>query len=353
MPQLHLLVPGDIETKTGGYGYDREIVAGLKARGWSVQIHSLPGLYPAPSDVDRESASRVLGALPAGALVLVDGLAFGALPAEAARHRSRLRLVALVHHPLGHETGIDALTSLRLFASERQALASARGAIVTSSRTVSAVESLGVSRDRIDVVEPGTHPAPVARGSHGGVLEMLCVASLVPRKGHDTLFNGLEHLLALGVADWHLTCVGRTERGSEYGAELIRRIGDPLLAGRVTAVGELAGAALHAAYDRADLFVLPTHYEGYGMAVAEALARGIPVVSTPTGAIAELVGKSAGVLIPPGDPFALASALQALLLDYGRLAALREGALRTRSRFQTWETACARMEQALARLGGE
>ena len=353
MQQLHLLVPGDIDTKTGGYGYDREIVAGLKARGWRVQVHSLPGSYPTPSDVDREAASRVFNTLPDAALVLVDGLAFGALPAQAARHRSRLRLVALVHHPLGHETGIDALTSLRLLASERQALAHARGAIVTSPRTVGAVESLGVPRERVDVVEPGTHPAPVARGSDGSILEMLCVASLVPRKGHDTLFSALEHLIALGVADWHLTCVGRVERGSEYGAELMRRIGDPLLAGRIAAVGEQAGAALNAAYDSADLFVLPTHYEGYGMAVAEALVRGIPVVSTPTGAIAELVGESAGVVVQPGDPVALASVLQTLLLDRSRLAALRDGALRSRSTLQTWDTACARMEQALARLGAE
>jgi len=344
---LYFLIPGDLDTRTGGYGYDRAIISGLRARGWNVHVLSVPGSYPSPSDTDRALADQVLAALPDESLVLADGLAYGALPLEAARQRARLRLVALVHHPLGLETGIDALTSLRLLGSERQALTSALGVVVTSARTVSAVETLGVPRDRIEIVEPGTHASAVARGGGGGPLQMLCVASIVPRKGQDVLLDALERLAAY---EWHLTCAGRMERDSPYAAAIVRRIGAAPLAGRVTLAGELAGDALDAAYDSADLFVLPTHYEGYGMAVAEAVARAIPIVSTPTGAIPELVGTDAGVLVPAGDVTVLAAALQTLMTDRSRLDALRQGALHARTSVGTWDRASARMEEALTRF---
>ena len=174
---LHFLVPGDLDTRTGGYGYDRAIISGLRARGWTVHVLSVPGSYPSPSDADRAMAARVLAAVPDEALVLVDGLAFGALPLEAERQRARLRLVALVHHPLGLETGIDALTSLRLLGSERQALTSAVGVIVTSAPTVSAVETLGVPR----IVSRSSSRAPVWVPLPEEEEEARCKCSASPR----------------------------------------------------------------------------------------------------------------------------------------------------------------------------
>ena len=176
---------------------------------------------------------------------------------------------------------------------------------------------------------------------------MLCVASMVPRKGQDVLLNALERLVAF---EWHLTCVGRIEHDSTYAAAIVRRSSEAPLGGRVTLAGELAGEALDAAYDRADLFVLPTHYEGYGMAVAEAVSRAIPVVSTPTGAIAELVGTDAGILVAAGNVTALAAALQTLMTERSRLEALRQGALHARTSLGTWDAASARMEEALTRF---
>jgi glycosyltransferase involved in cell wall biosynthesis len=344
---LHFLVPGDLETKTGGYGYDRAIIAGLRARSWAVHAVSVPGDYPLPSRGDRRAAARVLASVPDNAVVLADGLAFGALPEEVARERQRLRFVVLVHHPLGLETGLDAIVSAELLESERLALHSSRGVVVTSSRTVSAVEALGVDIDRIAIVEPGTAPKPVAAGSAGGRLKLLCVASLIPRKGHDTLLDALTTIVQLS---WELTCVGRFERDSDYAANILRRCSEPPLEGRVTLAGELAGATLDAAYDSADLFVLPTRYEGYGMAVAEALAWGIPVVSTATGAIAELVGNGAGVLVPPDDAATLAATLERILTRRVLRARLRDGAIRARASLPSWGAASALMEEALLRF---
>lgn len=344
---LFFVVPGDIDTRTGGYGYDREMVAGLRARGWQVSLVSLTGSYPSPSVADRQQATTALAALPDNALVLVDGLAFGALADEARHERERLRFVALVHHPLGLETGLSEEDARRLLVSEEAALECAVGVVVTSPRTVAAVEALRVPVTRISVVEPGTDPAQSATGSGDGPLHLLCVASIVPRKGHDTLLDALGQLTHL---EWALTCVGSLERDSSYATSIAERCAAAPFVNRVTLAGELAGAALAAAYDRADIFVLPTHYEGYGMVVAEALAHAIPVVSTRTGAIESLVGENAGVLVPPGDPSALAQALESLMTDRTRLEALRRGALSRRGTLPTWATAAELMEQALRRF---
>ena len=344
---LYFVVPGDIETRTGGYGYDRQIISGLQARGWLVHLISLSGSYPFPSIDERVDASRALAVIPDHAYAMVDGLAFGALPVVAMRERERLRLIALVHHPLGLETGVSDAEATRLLTWEREALTAAVGVVVTSHRTVSAVEALGVLSHRIAVVEPGTEPAPLAVGTGQGPLHMVCVASLVPRKGHDTLFDALTQLVDL---DWHLTCVGSLERDTEYAAQLVARCGMPPLAGRVALAGELAGVALDTAYSHADLFVLPTHYEGYGMVVAEALARAIPIVSTRTGAIAELVGDDAGALVPPANSQALAAVLRTLITDREQLERLRQGAALRRVSLPTWQSAAAAMEEALTRL---
>ncbi len=343
---LHVVVPGDLDTKTGGYGYDRRIINGLQARGWNVVVTSLPGEYPTPSAADRAVATSELAAIPDRSLVLVDGLALGALPLEAVRERERLQLVALVHHPLGLETGLDADASRLLLESERRALESVRRVVVTSPRTTAAVESLGVPRARVSVVEPGTDAAPEAGGSGEGARHLLCVASLTPRKGHDILFDALEGMLDL---DWRLTCVGSAARDSAHASHLAVRASTLPLHERVTLTGELAGPLLAAAYDAADLFVLPTHYEGYGMVVAEALARALPVVSTATGAVPELVGDDAGVLVPPGDTVALRTVLRSLMTDPRRFARMRAGARAARATLPSWDEACARMETALMR----
>jgi glycosyltransferase involved in cell wall biosynthesis len=344
MRELAFIVPGRLATLTGGYGYDRRIVEELSARGWRVTVHELPDGFPHPSADARADAARVLRRLADGALVLIDGLAGGALPSETEAEASRLRLVALVHHPLAHETGLDESTAAALEASERHTLACMRGVIVTSPRTAAALERWGVPPERTWVVEPGTDPADVARGSGSTDLHMLCVATLTPRKGHDLLFRALARVPSRA---WRLTCIGSLNRDAAMTAALRQVLETAGIADCVTLAGELQGDALDAAYDFADLFVLATHYEGYGMVVAEALARGLPVVATRTGAIEELVGRDAGTVVPPGDEAALASALTRLVCDPGERARLTAGARIRRTQLPTWRDASARMAAAL------
>jgi len=349
--ELSVVVPGDLETRTGGYAYDRRIIAGLRAAGWRVSVHSLDTSFPFPTSAARAQAASTLEAMPDGRLVLADGLALGALPDEIAPHAARLAVVALVHHPLALETGLAPDRAAALEASERRALASARAVVVTSRATATSLARYGVPPDRVSIVEPGTDPAPLARSTfdadrpRADDLTLLCVATLTPRKGHELLLDAL----ASAPRRWRLRCAGSTDRDEETAARVADRVRAHGVGDRVELLGDLDAAQLAVEYDRADLFVLATFHEGYGMAVAEALARGLPVIATATGAIADLVGRDAGIVVPPGDAAALASALDAALGDPSLRARFAAGARRVRARLPTWEDAALGMAGALER----
>jgi glycosyltransferase involved in cell wall biosynthesis len=344
MSRLTVLIPGDLDTPTGGYVYDRRIVAGLEQLGWTVEIGQLDATFPFPTDVAKARAAEVLAALPDGALALVDGLAYGAMPDEAAHEASRLRLVALVHHPLAAETGLPATTAARLVDTERRALAFARLVVVTSTATAASLSAYGVPPERIRVVEPGTDAAPLTTGTDGTTPALLCVASLTPRKGHETLFRALATLSNLS---WHLTSVGSIWRDPAFVHRLRNTLRSCEIEDRVTLVGDVGADKVGDYYDKADLFVLPTRYEGYGMAVAEAVARGLPVISTPVGGIPEILGDTAGLLVPPGRVGVLADALALVLTDTSVRQRLAEGARQMRTRLPTWEAQATRMAEVL------
>src|SRR5262249_1508790 len=179
--------------------------------------------------------------------------------------------------------------------------------VVPSRRTAATRTRYNVDASRLTVIEPGTDPAAVARGLPGSsAVELLCVATLTPRKGYERL---LDALAAIPCDNWRLRCAGSVDRDPDTTARVHARLTNPRLASRVTLVGDMNPAQLAVEYDRADVFVLATLYEGYGMVVAEALARGLPVVSTATGAIADLVGADAGIVVTPGDVTAFSDAL--------------------------------------------
>jgi len=345
------VVPGDLETRTGGYEYDRRIIAGLRALGWTVDVVQLADGFPQPTTPARAHAARALAAIPDRATVIVDGLALGALPDEAAAHAARLTIVALVHHPLAAEAGLDAAAAAALHDSERRALAFARRVVVTSRRTAGTLAGYDVPADRIVVVEPGTDAAPLAHAQLSAVssqlsaISLLCVATITARKNHELLIRAAASIPA---RNWRLTCAGSLDRDSPTVSRVRALVRELNLEDRVTLAGDLDAVRLSAEYARADVFVLPTLYEGYGMAIAEALARGLPIVSTATGAISELVSDGAGLVVPPGDAAAFTAALARVVTDDALRAQLAAGARRARARLPTWEAAAAAMGRALA-----
>ncbi|WP_077000695.1 glycosyltransferase family 4 protein [Variovorax sp. KK3] len=349
-PRCSFLVPGDLGTRTGGYAYDRRIIAGLRALGWAVDVQGLGDGFPSPGAAAQAQAARVIEGLPDGALAVVDGLAFGVLPELVRQHARRLCWIALVHHPLSLETGLDAERQRALFDSERAALALARGVIVTSPSTGSALADFGVEPQRVAVVEPGTEPAPLSVGSGGEALSLLCVATVTPRKGHLLL---AEALAGLKDRPWVLHCAGSLTMDEACAAALVQAIDRHGLQQRVVLHGEQDEAGLRALYATADAFVLPSFHEGYGMALAEALAHGLPVISTRAGAIPDTVPADAGMLVAPGSLDELRAALQQLMDDGKWRARLSAGARVARMNLPTWATRSARFAAALGAFAGQ
>ncbi|WP_018872105.1 glycosyltransferase family 4 protein [Thioalkalivibrio sp. ALJ16] len=318
MHRLAVLVPGALNQRTGGYRYDAQLVSGLRARGWRVDVHELAGAFPGPEPAAAAALAAALEGLPDGSGVVVDGLAAGAFPDVLARHAERLRLIYLLHHPLGLETGLDAARARALLESERAALGLAHGVLATSEHTAREVAGWGLAPARLRAVPPGVAPHPQAVGpGRGEPPLLLTVGSVVPRKGQLELVQALARLEA---TPWRAALVGSRSRDPAYARRVEAAIAAAGIADRIEWAGECNEAALEGWYARASLFVLPSAYEGYGMAFTEAMARGLPVVATTGGAIPDTVPAAAGCLLPPGDVPALAAALDALLQD----AATRE-----------------------------
>ena len=346
--ELHLLVPGPLDQRTGGYVYDARIVAGLRGLGWSVEVHSLVGVFPDADTRASRSLSATLAGLPDGARVVIDGLAMGGLPEPVRAARERLRILALVHHPLADETGLDAAHRARLTALEREALGGCAGVLVTSEFTAARLGAYGVAPARVRAVRPGTDPVRLAEGPGlGEPPVLLCVASVIPRKGQDVLVRALARLRDM---PWTGVCAGSLDRAPGYARTVQALAVGAGLADRVRFVGECEPASLDDHYHHASLFVLPSHYEGYGMALAEALARGLPVVSTTGGAIPHTVPADAGLLVPPGDVAALAAALRRVMADETTHAALAAAAQRHARRLPDWSQAARAFAAATLEL---
>ncbi len=339
-------IPGDLAALTGGYAYDREIIARAPAFGMPIEHLALPQGFPAPSPDDLRETARVLRALAPDDLLVVDGLAFGAFTPDLLAVLPR-RTVALVHHPLALETGLSPGDARRLAASERVALSHAAHVIVTSPTTKDLlIADYGVGDARITVAVPGVAPARRARGSGGG-LHILAVGSVTPRKGHDVLVTALAGLAAL---DWRLTIVGSLERAPEHAQALARQIVTQGLSSCIVLAGEVDDSGLDAFYESADVFVMPSLYEGYGMVLGEAMARGLPVVATTGGAAAQTVPDGAALKVAPGDPVALADALAHLISDKALRARLSDAAFAAGQALPSWDVTACIVAGVLARV---
>jgi glycosyltransferase involved in cell wall biosynthesis len=301
-------VPGDLATPTGGYAYDRRMIAELDRLGWHIDLVDLGEGFPWPSSEHRKAALARLSAVPPGRTIVIDGLALGVLPDAANRLRNRNPLIALVHHPLALETGLTAQQSNAMRASERAALAAVNRVVVTSAATArQLVDDYAVPADRIVVARPGSDPATAAVGSDDGIVRLLAVGAVVRRKGFDVLIAALATLTEL---PWLLTIAGDRGRDPDTAAQLDADIARFKLGGRITMLGAVPPERLAELYAGADLFALASRFEGYGMAYAEAIAHGLPVIGTTAGAIPDTVPAGAGVLVAPDDVGALALALR-------------------------------------------
>jgi glycosyltransferase involved in cell wall biosynthesis len=339
---LWAVLPGGIDdpaAPSGGNRYDR-IVLSLLDR--AVHEIAVPGSWPRPAAAARAALARALAEIPDAAAVLIDGLVGCGVPEILEPHASRLRLIVLVHLPLGDETGLPAAEAAALTALERSALHLA-SAVVATSRP--AAEHLAGMHGLcgVYIVEPGVEPAPLAAPSRTGG-RLLCVASVTPRKGQDLLVRVLQEDLA--DLAWECTFVGA----------LIRPV--PHRDPRIRFTGPRTGTGLDESYAAADLFVLASRAETYGMVVTEALARGLPVIATEVGGVPEALGHAAGggrpgLLVPPDDPAALAAALRSWLTDADRRERWRSRARQRRATLPNWAAAAHALDDVVTDTTGE
>jgi glycosyltransferase involved in cell wall biosynthesis len=256
------------------------------------------------------------------------------LPEAASQLAGRNPLLALVHHPLALEAGLSDERADVLRSSERAALATVRGVVVTSASTARLVAAdYGVPAASITIAKPGSDPAPPAQGSRDGVVRLLSVGAVTPRKGFDVLIAALA---TLGELPWQLTIAGDRTRDRNAAAKLDADIIRHALENRVAVLGAVSPQHLAALYAEADVFALASHFEGYGMAYAEAVAHGLPVIGTISGAIPDTVPPEAGLLVLPGNSAALATALRRVIGDNKLRQRLTDGARAAAPQLPTW-----------------
>lgn len=344
---VHIVVPAgvnDLARPSGGNTYDRRVCRGLVASGWDVHVHEVPPAWPSPDARSYAALAEALSRIPDRAPVLVDGLVASPAPEVLVPETHRLRVIALVHMPLGEGTANDDVR-------EREgAVLSAAASVVTTSAWArqTLLQLYSLPADRVQVAEPGVDAAGLAPGT-ATAGAFLSVAAVIPGKGHDLLLDALATLRGLR---WRCLCVGSLERDPIFVERLRRRVTAGGMGSRVRFSGAQAGAELADSYSAADVLVLPSRAESYGMVVTEALARGLPVVAADVGGVREALGHGAdgvrpGLLVPPGDTAALRDALRAWLEDAALRRRLRRAARERRESLADWSTTASAVADAI------
>jgi glycosyltransferase involved in cell wall biosynthesis len=351
MSEVHVVVPEGIDDParpSGGNTYDRRVCRGLAELGWAVHEHAVPGAWPRGSEAGHAALARAVRRIPDGAVVLLDGLIASTAPEALVPQARRLRQVVLVHMPLGHRPPDDEAGAIR--ARERDVLAAAAAVVTTSAWTRRRLGELyALPADRVHVTEPGVDAARLAPGTAAGD-SLLCVAALTPHKGHDVLLDGLAIVTSLS---WRLECVGSLVRDRAFADGVRRRARNSGLGNRVRFTGPRTGAELDRAYAAADLLLLASQAETYGMVVTEALARGLPVLATDVGGVTEALGHGKdgtrpGLLVPPSDAAAVGAALRTWLSDAELRARLRRAARERRASLRRWPATTSVLAGVLA-----
>ena len=350
MNSLYVIVPGDVgdsSVPSGGNTYDRRMCDRLADAGVDVHEIAVSGSWPRPDTEARAVLGHLLSALPTGSAVLLDGLVACGVPEVVVPQARRLSVAVLVHLPLADETGLPPALAAELDALERETLQAVGSVVATSEWAAQRlIGHHGLAPHRVHSVTPGVDPAPLAVGTDG-MSRLVCVANVTPRKGQGVLAQALETVADLR---WTCECVGGIRRETKY----VERLREHRLGARFTLTGPRTGAALAATYHSADLLVLPSRGETFGMVVTEALARGVPVLTTDVDALPDTVGRAPdgsvpGMLVPGDDVEALGAALRRWLTEPALRAQLRASAKLRRETLTGWDDTARRIADILLR----
>lgn len=307
MTEAVFAIPGDKDRRTGGFIYEATVLRVLNEIGCATAHLQVPDSFPAPTSADMTATLDALGAVPPEQPIILDGLVFGAIDPDRLA-RVRAPVIAMIHHPLGLETGLSKDRAAFLMRNEAAALQHTAHVIVPSPETARVLSrDFGVDPNRMTIAPPGFDRPSVDRYRSDPPL-ILSVGLLARRKGHDVLLDALARISDLR---WRAEIVGKVH--DENTADALYSQADALgLEARVSFTGEVEPAELISKFNAASVFALATRYEGYGMVLSEAMMFGLPIVSCDVGAVPDTVG-NAGLLAPPDDPAAFAAALRRIL----------------------------------------
>lgn len=347
-----LVVYGDLEPRSGGYRYDRELVEELRARGDRVDVISLPETGYLRS-LGHDLSPRLSRALDRPFDVLLqDELCHPSL-LRANRTERGYPIVSIVHHLRSSEdrSRVDRWLATGL---ERRYLRSVDAVVCSSRATQLSVSQLasvpGIvawpGRGRFD---PRISATAIRERAREGPLELLFVGNLVPRKGLDDLVRGLARV----DGDWRLTVVGN--EGNAGHVSRVRTLIDDLdLADRVRFTGWLDDDALAGRFERAHLLAVPSSHEGFGIAYLEGMGFGLPPIASADGGATDLVDDGrTGFLVAPNDPEAIGRAVGSVIDDRERLADLGIAARERYERHPTREETAGRIRAFLETRIGE
>ena len=334
LAEAHFVVPDSIDDParpSGGNVYDRRLADELPGCGWSIREHPVAGSWPNPGPAERDRFDALLAGLPDDSLVLVDGLIASAAESLVTT-AGRSRVVVLLHMP-------EATKHV-----EPDVLNAAAGVIATSQWSRDwVITHCGLPGDRVWAATPGVDSATPAHGSPSGG-SLLAVGPVVPAKGQDLLVAALAECANL---DWSCTLAGAVDIDPAFVTSLQASAARAGIDDRLVLAGPLSSAELDELRSQSDVMISASRREAYGMAVAEGLAAGLPVIATEVGGHPEAVSQAAdgtrpGMLVPADDVDALAAGLRAFLTDPGLRASWRRSAqLRSRELLGWPETARA------------
>jgi glycosyltransferase involved in cell wall biosynthesis len=333
---LTFFVPGCFPPTTGAIVFDTRLAAELRTLGHAVTFVPVSGQHPWPDSAARASAAALWQAhrpTHAGDRAVIDGFclyAFDGLE-EPLREAGA---ITMFHHPMSLEPQLSAAERSAFAAVEQRLLPMlARIVVPSEAGRAQLTAAMALSAEAIAVVTPGIPDPGRSTGSGGRTCHLLAVGSLIPRKGHDTVLSALAGLPDL---DWKLTICGDEGIDPAHAAALREAAEAPGLAGRVTFAGACGSEQMESLWRSADLFVSGSRFEGYGMAVAEAVRRGLPLAVTKGAAAVEVIPPEASVIVEPGDYVQLSKGVRRLIFSAPLRRDLADAAWQAGRAFPSW-----------------
>jgi glycosyltransferase involved in cell wall biosynthesis len=341
---VYFLSGGDINSLTGGHLYNMHIINGLKNKNYSVSLQAAGGKWDNKEGIDK-MCRLYLQKIPWGSCIIIDSLILASLTNLVRKSMDRFKFLGLIHLPVSYDikTGIHG----KLSEDELGALNHMHRLVVTGGFTFDLLCNAGIDPRKITIIQPGTDQFPRKAQYARVPSNLLCIANYSALKAQDVLIRALSRLK---TRNWTLHLYGDTDRDPEYTSFLRSLILYLGLESRIIVHRIVERQNISKVFLEADLFILPSLFESYGMVLSESLAHGIPVISTLAGNIRNTVPEGMGILIEPGNEAELADSISSLFDSPEKYSALCTASSSYYKQSRSWEQAVSEFESVIRKI---